>query len=114
MSAVMLQAPVRNVGKWGRASDWEPTQSMLVWGAVVVENKSVGDSADVNLDDHSFIHDVFARVGGPNDPTVDEARADILVQINADDVVMDNVWLWRADHDVTGLVKNGEPLRHRA
>merc|ERR1712087_530062 len=31
-------------------------------------------------------------------------RADRMVEINADRVVLDNSWLWRADHDVTGNV----------
>ena len=29
-----------------------------------------------------------------------------MVQINSDHVIIDNTWLWRADHDVTGQVKN--------
>jgi len=28
------------------------------------------------------------------------------MQVNSDNVVIDNVWLWRADHDVAGPVKN--------
>lgn len=31
-----------------------------------------------------------------------------MVEVNSGNVVIDNTWLWRADHSVKGLVKNGE------
>ena len=47
-----------------------------------------------------FIHDVFARVGGP-DGTVDSPVAvDSMVHIRNGNVIGDNMWLWRADHAV--------------
>uniref|UniRef100_A0A7S4SCA5 Pectate lyase superfamily protein domain-containing protein n=1 Tax=Alexandrium monilatum TaxID=311494 RepID=A0A7S4SCA5_9DINO len=54
----------------------------------------------------SFIHDVFARVGGTNDPAKAQARAKVMVKISSNFVVGDNLWLWRADHGVSGLVKH--------
>lgn len=55
-------------------------------------------------DSPSFIHDVFTRVGRflNSQPT----RADIQLQVNMDWVIMDNIWLWRADHDIEGQVRN--------
>lgn len=56
-----------------------------------------------------FLYDIFARVGGPDD----DVAADVMVQIDADNVVGDNFWLWRADHTVNGLVKSSRnPVEH--
>jgi hypothetical protein len=33
---------------------------------------------------------------------------DFMIQINSDNVIIDNVWLWRADHSKTGLIKNSQ------
>lgn len=52
-------------------------------------------------DPYSFLHDVFARVGGPS---TDETAVDIMVQVNNNNVIIDNTWLWRADHDIAGKV----------
>ena len=30
-----------------------------------------------------------------------------MMTVNSGNVIIDNVWLWRADHSVSGLVKNG-------
>ena len=58
--------------------------------------------------DHGFIHDVFARVGGPRLPPNKQAMADSMMRIDASGVVGDNMWLWRADHSQGGeLVENG-------
>ena len=46
--------------------------------------------------------DVFARVGGTN-PTGDMKTTN-MVQINSGNTIIDDTWLWRADHDVAGLV----------
>lgn len=38
--------------------------------------------------------------------------ADVCVRLNAGNVVVDGVWLWRADHDSQGLVYNKKnPLK---
>jgi len=52
--------------------------------------------------------DVFARVGGDNDSTKGEVSAQRMVQINSSNVIIDHTWLWRADHDVGGLVKDSK------
>ncbi len=70
--------------------------------------------------DHSknptLLYDVSCRVGGATD-----AAASSCLIINSNDVIADNLWLWRADHDITlvsvvwtddpsknGLVVNGK------
>jgi len=60
----------------------------------------------------AVLTDVFVRVGGP---TTGVGPVDTMMTVNSDDVVVDNTWLWRADHylnpDPEGpdlLVKNGD------
>jgi len=48
------------------------------------------------------LSDVFARVGSFNYRGCPIVRADTMVEINSDDVVLDNTWLWHADHDDCG------------
>ncbi len=61
----------------------------------------------------NFLYDIFARVGGPADPSVNPVAAKTMVEINQDNVIIDNAWLWRADHwsvvnGVDNPVKNGD------
>jgi hypothetical protein len=53
----------------------------------------------------THIYDIFARIGGPDRV---EVSADVAVLINSGNVVFDNSWLWRADHDVNGNVVNSQ------
>ena len=57
--------------------------SLLRWG---------GDGSASNP---SVLSDVFCRVGGPGSLKV---RASVMVHVAASHVVLDNLWLWRADH----------------
>lgn len=62
------------------------------------------------------LSDIFCRVGGGD--TLAPTQADTCLIIDADDVVGDNFWLWRADHGGqvawdknvanTGLIVNGD------
>jgi hypothetical protein len=47
------------------------------------------------------MQDVFARVGGSD---VNEVMTTYMVKINSGNVIIDDTWLWRADHDQAGLV----------
>jgi hypothetical protein len=63
--------------------------------------------------DPTALHDVFFRIGGA---TPGQARRSLVV--NSDDVLLDNIWAWRADHGTgvgwtvnqadTGVVINGD------
>jgi hypothetical protein len=63
----------------------------------------------------SFLFDVFVRIGGPHEGSVKSA-----VVINSKNVVVDHIWLWRADHGngvgwdknwcANGLVVNGDDV----
>lgn len=48
--------------------------------------------------------DLFARVGGPASQYTDEVSTGSMVTLNSGWTIIDNAWLWRADHDVTGSV----------
>jgi len=65
------------------------SNSLLVFG----KEGFKGDSSNP-----SSISDVFARVGGMN------AKGNVstkhMVTINSGNIIIDNVWLWRADHDI--------------
>jgi hypothetical protein len=65
--------------------------------------------------DPTGIQDVFFRVGGPH-----PGRATVALEVNADHVVVDDIWAWRADHGAgvgwtqntsdTGVVVNGDDV----
>ena len=65
--------------------------------------------------DPTALQDVFFRIGGPH-----EGRATTSLVVNSDDVVLDDIWAWRADHGSgvgwtqntadTGLVVNGDDV----
>lgn len=72
------------------------TPALLKWGNGKFDN-------DVN--NPGVASDIFSRVGGPDRF---ETRANINIQINSGNIVVDETWLWRADHDVTGLVRGSK------
>jgi hypothetical protein len=56
----------------------------------------VGDSTNnVTHKDPIFVDSVYCRVGGPANY---KSTAQACFTINANDVVIDDTWLWRADH----------------
>jgi hypothetical protein len=73
--------------------------SLLQWDAA--------DSSPSSPPAPSFIQDVFARVGGTNDPSLQQMRAQAMMRLEASHVVLDHSWLWRADHGVTGELGGG-------
>ncbi len=65
--------------------------------------------------DPTALHDVFFRIGGAT-----PGQATRTLVVNSDDVLLDNLWAWRADHGTgvswttnradTGLVVNGDDV----
>jgi hypothetical protein len=63
--------------------------------------------------DPTVLHDVFFRIGGPH-----AGKATVSLEVNSDNVILDNTWVWRADHGSgvgwggntadTGVVVNGD------
>ena len=71
------------------------------------------DSRKPHAEDPVSLYDIFFRVGGP-----DEGSASACMVINSKDVIVDHIWLWRADHgngvgwdknrSANGLIVNGD------
>lgn len=78
------------------------TDTLMQWG-----NGTKTNPAEFRAP--SFMHDLFARVGGPGfgGNIGNTATADVMVRISADDVIGDDLWLWRADH-----YEHGTTLAH--
>jgi len=65
--------------------------------------------------DPTALQDVFFRIGGPH-----VGKATVALEVNSDNTILDDLWVWRADHGVpgsvgwtvntadTGLVVNGD------
>ncbi len=78
----------------------------------LIEIGEPGSDAD-HSSNPTFIYDVFIRVGGPHIGTTK-----CCLEINSNDVYIDHVWLWRADHGngvgwdlnkaANGLIVNGD------
>lgn len=60
--------------------------------------KKPGNNHKSSPDDPTTLSDVYFRVGGPH-----VGKADVALQVNSDDVIIDHTWVWRADHGVDGL-----------
>ena len=72
------------------------TEALLLWGSGYSGRQS----------NPGILSDVFARVGGTNNPDKQEMTVDVMVKINNGNIIYDNSWFWRADHGDSGLVYN--------
>ncbi|WP_241744242.1 adenylyl cyclase [Cellulosimicrobium arenosum] len=73
------------------------------------------DSHESDASDPTTLTDVFVRIGGPW-----VGKAGTSIEVNSDDVLLDHIWAWRADHgngvgwDVNtgarGVVVNGDDV----
>lgn len=54
------------------------------------------------------ISDVFARSGRFYQDNQDHVAADKFIVVNTGNTVIDDIWMWRADHDLYGPVVNSE------
>jgi hypothetical protein len=71
-----------------------------------------GHGSDNSASDPSGVYDVFFRIGG-----AEPGKATTSLMVNSDNVIIDDVWAWRADHGNgvgwtdntadTGLIVNG-------
>jgi hypothetical protein len=78
---------------------------------ILLQVGPTGSTADHSADP-TILYDVFARIGGAA-----VGKATVSVQINSNNVIGDDLWLWRADHTYgvgwtsntaqNGLVVNG-------
>lgn len=64
---------------------------------LLVVGKSV--STQDNSSNPNFLYDIYCRVAKTKQGAP-EPKTDTCITINANDVVGDNLWLWRGDHDI--------------
>ena len=79
---------------------------------VLLQVNGSSEDADGHATQPSALQDVFFRVGGPH-----VGKATVRLKVNASNVILDDIWAWRADHgtDVgwtsntgdTGVIVNG-------
>jgi hypothetical protein len=77
-------------------------------GGAAREHNGWSDPADP-----TGLQDVFFRIGGPH-----LGKANVSLEVNSDNVVLDDIWAWRADHGSgvgwtqntadTGVIVNGD------
>ncbi|SNT63051.1 hypothetical protein SAMN05216276_109611 [Streptosporangium subroseum] len=60
--------------------------------------KEHGNNHRDSAEDPTTLSDVYFRVGGPH-----VGKADIALEVNSDNVLIDHTWVWRADHGVEGF-----------
>jgi hypothetical protein len=66
--------------------------------ALLRVGKTEGNNHLSNPADPVTLSDVYFRVGGPH-----VGKAQVALEINSDDVLIDHTWVWRADHGVEGF-----------
>jgi hypothetical protein len=112
----MTVADVKGVEISGLIFEAGPVNSpvLLRVGTQHPANDSARDrSGWSDPDDPTALHDVYFRIGGAH-----VGKATLSLEVNADNVILDNLWAWRADHGDgvgwtvntadTGVVVNGD------
>ncbi len=108
-TAAITVADVSGVQIAGLLIDAGPTNS-----PVLLQVGVAGASRVSHASDPTSISDVFFRIGGATQGTATES-----MEIDSDNVILDNIWAWRADHGqvavgwtvnvgINGLVVNGD------
>ena len=115
-NAVLRVADVPSVHLAGFAVDAGPVNSpVLVQVGEREREGGDGDDARRSAADPTTLHDVFFRIGGAA-----AGRATTSLVVNSSNVILDDVWAWRADHGNgvgwttntadTGVVVNGDDV----
>jgi len=112
-NSVLTTADVPGIDISGITVDAGPVNSPVL---VQIGSKNGNNGRPHNqASDPTALQDVFVRVGGPH-----VGKATVAVEVNSDNTILDDLWIWRADHGVpgsvgwtvntsdTGLVVNGD------
>jgi fibronectin type 3 domain-containing protein len=108
-TAAITVADVSGVQIAGLLIDAGPVNSPVLFQVGVA-----GASRVSHASNPTSINDVFLRIGGATQGTATES-----MEIDSDNVILDNIWAWRADHGqvqvgwtvnvgINGLVVNGD------
>ena len=92
-AAVMSVADVQGVDIAGIMID-AGTKNSPVLLQVGTKNSSKSSPANPTA-----LQDVFFRIGGPH-----VGKATVSLEVNSDNVILDDIWAWRADHGNDGTV----------
>jgi hypothetical protein len=112
-NAVLTTADVAGIDVAGITVDAGPVNSPVL---VQIGSKNGNNGGPHNVpSDPTALQDVFFRIGGPH-----VGKATVALEVNTDNTILDDLWIWRADHGVpgsvgwtvntadTGLVVNGD------
>lgn len=105
----LFVADVPGIVVAGVTIDAGPTKSPVLL-KVGLDSRLDVDWGSRSRRDPITLSDVYFRVGGPH-----LGSTDVAMEINADDVLIDHTWVWRADHGVEGFTEgvNGDTQRWR-
>jgi hypothetical protein len=96
-NSVLTTADVPGIDISGLIVDAGPVNSPVL---VQIGSKNGNDGVPHNqASDPTAVQDVFFRVGGPH-----VAKATVALEVNSDNTILDDLWIWRADHGVPGSV----------
>src|SRR5579864_5131929 len=85
----MTVADVKGVDISGLIFDAGPVNSPVL----LQVGKGQGLNHKSDAADPTALQDVFFRIGGPHDGKATES-----LEVNSDNVILDDIWAWRADH----------------
>ena len=96
-NAVLTTADVPGIDIAGVTVDAGPVTSPVL---VQIGSKNGNNGGPHNVaSDPTALQDVFFRVGGPH-----IGKATVALEVNTDNTILDDLWVWRADHGVPGSV----------
>jgi hypothetical protein len=112
-NAALTTADVNGIDISGLIVDAGPVNSPVL---MQIGSKNGNNGVPHNqASDPTALQDVFFRVGGPH-----VGKATVSLEVNRENTILDDLWIWRADHGVpgsvgwtvntadTGLVVNGD------
>ena len=96
-NSVLTTADVTGIDISGLIVDAGPVNSPVL---VQIGSKNGNNGVPHNrASDPTALQDVFFRVGGPH-----VGKATVALEVNSDSTILDDLWIWRADHGVAGSV----------
>jgi len=112
----MTVADVPGVDLAGLIFDAGPVKSPVLLQIGTRRDEHAGDhNQHRSPNDPTALQDVFFRIAGPH-----AGKATVSLVVNSDDVILDDIWAWRADHGTgvgwtentadTGVVVNGDDV----
>ncbi len=96
-NSVLTTADVTGIDISGLIVDAGPVNSPVL---MQIGSKNGNNGVPHNkASDPTALQDVFFRVGGPH-----VGKATVALEVNSDNTILDDLWVWRADHGVAGSV----------